>query len=86
MLYPHVLTGVLSARSAEATRRNAAALPVFALVLGLIALLGYAAIAIGVDPKVGSSSSPTSCSRFSQAGSAASLSPRSSSARSSLPP
>lgn len=50
VLYPHVLTGMLSARSAEATRRNAVALPVFALVLGLIALLGYVAIGVGIKP------------------------------------
>lgn len=50
LCYPHVLTGVLSARSADVTRRNAVALPVFALVLGLMALLGYVAIGLGIKP------------------------------------
>lgn len=49
-LYPHVLTGVLSARSADVTRRAMVAMPVFSIVLGLIGLLGYAAIAVGIDP------------------------------------
>lgn len=41
---------MLSARSADVTRRNAVALPVFALVLGLMALLGYVAIGLGIKP------------------------------------
>ncbi len=48
-LYPHALTGILSASSANVIRRNAAALSVYSFVLGLIALLGYMAIAAGVD-------------------------------------
>src|SRR3954466_16297429 len=38
-LYPHALTGVLSAKSAQVVRRNAAILPAYSFVLGLIALL-----------------------------------------------
>jgi SSS family solute:Na+ symporter len=48
-LYPHSITGVLSASSRNVIRRNAAILPAYSLVLGLIALLGYMAIAAGVD-------------------------------------
>ena len=48
-LYPHSMTGVLSASSANVIRRNAALLSAYSFVLGLIALLGYMAIAAGVD-------------------------------------
>src|SRR5204863_7730855 len=48
-LYPHALTGVLSARSSQVVRRNAAILPAYSFVLGLIALLGYMAIARGIS-------------------------------------
>ena len=49
LLYPHSLTGIFSASSAHAVRRNAAMLPAYSLVLGLLALLGFMAIAAGVD-------------------------------------
>jgi len=51
-LYPHSMTGILSASSGNVIRRNAAALSAYSFVLGLIALLGYMAIAAGVgdDP------------------------------------
>jgi SSS family solute:Na+ symporter len=48
-LYPHSLTGILSANSAHAVRRNAAMLPAYSFMLGLLALLGFMAIAVGVD-------------------------------------
>jgi SSS family solute:Na+ symporter len=48
-LYPHSLTGILSASSGHAVRRNAALLPAYSLLLGLLALLGFMAIASGVD-------------------------------------
>ena len=48
-LYPHSMTGILSASSGDVIRRNAALLPVYSFVLGLIALLGYMAIAAGVE-------------------------------------
>jgi solute:Na+ symporter, SSS family len=48
-LYPHSLTAILSASSSRAIRRNAALLPAYSLVLGLLALLGFFAIAAGVD-------------------------------------
>jgi SSS family solute:Na+ symporter len=47
-LYPHSITGVLSASSARVIRRNAAALPAYSMVLGLLALIGFMAIAAGV--------------------------------------
>ena len=48
-LYPHSVTGVLSSSSRHVIRRNAALLPAYSFVLGLIALLGYMALAAGVD-------------------------------------
>lgn len=51
-LYPHSITGVLASRSRDVVRRNMAALPAYSLLLGLIALLGYMAIAAGVTPVV----------------------------------
>ena len=47
-LYPHAVTGVLSASSRHAIRRNSALLPAYSFVLALIALLGFMAIAAGV--------------------------------------
>ena len=48
-LYPHVMTGILSASSGHAVRRNAALLPAYTFVLGLLALLGFFALAAGVN-------------------------------------
>ncbi len=48
-LYPHSLTGILSASSGHVIRRNAAMLPGYTFMLGLLALFGYFAIASGVD-------------------------------------
>jgi solute:Na+ symporter, SSS family len=48
-LYPHSMTGILSASSGHAVRRNAALLPAYSFMLGLLALLGFMAIAVGVD-------------------------------------
>ncbi len=47
-LYPHAVTGVLSAASRRAIRRNSALLPAYSIVLALIALLGFMALAAGV--------------------------------------
>ncbi|HEY7298987.1 MAG TPA: sodium:solute symporter family protein [Xanthobacteraceae bacterium] len=47
-LYPHSITGILSASSGHVIRRNAAMLPGYTLMLGLLALLGFFAIAAGV--------------------------------------
>ncbi|MGY1644365.1 monocarboxylate uptake permease MctP [Geodermatophilus sp. SYSU D00703] len=49
-LYPHCITGVLAASSRDVLKRNMSALPAYSLALGLIALLGYMAIAAGVEP------------------------------------
>jgi solute:Na+ symporter, SSS family len=47
-LYPHSMTGILSASSGGAIRRNAAMLPGYTFMLGLLALIGFFAIALGV--------------------------------------
>jgi SSS family solute:Na+ symporter len=47
-LYPHTLTGILSANSGHTIRRNAAILPGYTFMLGLLALFGFFAIATGV--------------------------------------
>jgi solute:Na+ symporter, SSS family len=47
-LYPHSITGILSASSGRAVRRNAALLPGYTFMLGLLALMGFFAIAAGV--------------------------------------
>lgn len=47
-MYPHSITGVLSTRSRSVIRRNAALLPAYSFLLGLLALLGFVAIAAGV--------------------------------------
>ncbi|GAA2675666.1 solute:Na+ symporter, SSS family protein [Actinoplanes palleronii] len=49
-LYPHTATGVLASRDRGVIKRNMAALPAYSLALGLIALLGYGAIAAHVTP------------------------------------
>ncbi|MGO9412056.1 MAG: monocarboxylate uptake permease MctP [Spirochaetia bacterium] len=49
-LYPHSLTGTLASGSPEVVKRNAAFLPAYSLLLGLLALLGYMAIAAHVTP------------------------------------
>src|ERR1700743_3078138 len=58
MLYPHTITGTLSAGSDRVIRRNAALMPAYNLLLGLIALLGYVAIAAGVHSTNSSSAVP----------------------------
>jgi len=58
MLYPHTVTGALSAASDRVIRRNAALMPAYNLLLGLIALLGYVAIAAGIHTANSSSTVP----------------------------
>ena len=48
-LYPHTMTAVLSSNSREVIRRNAAYLPAYSFMLGLLALTGFMALAVGVD-------------------------------------
>jgi SSS family solute:Na+ symporter len=47
-MYPHSITGILSSSSARTIRWNAVLLPAYTLLLGLVALLGYMAIADGI--------------------------------------
>ena len=49
-MYPHSITATLSAKSRNTIRRNAAILPAYSFVLGLLALLGWVAIAAGTNP------------------------------------
>jgi SSS family solute:Na+ symporter len=49
-MYPHSITASLSAKSRGTIRRNAAILPAYSFVLGLLALLGWVAIAAGTQP------------------------------------
>jgi solute:Na+ symporter, SSS family len=58
-MYPHTMTAVLSSSSAATVRKNAIFLPAYTLLLGLIALLGYMAIAAGVHVKSASDVVPT---------------------------
>ncbi|MFI7586075.1 monocarboxylate uptake permease MctP [Spongisporangium articulatum] len=55
-LYPHSLTSVLAAKNRNTIKRNMSALPAYSFLLGLIALLGYMALAasqeFGVKPIV----------------------------------
>lgn len=44
-MYPHAMTATLASKSRTVIRRNAAILPAYSLMLGLLALLGFAAIA-----------------------------------------
>lgn len=50
-MYPHTMTAVLSSSSAQTVRKNAILLPAYTLLLGLIAMLGYMAIAAGIHVK-----------------------------------
>ncbi|MBV9323548.1 MAG: sodium:solute symporter [Chloroflexi bacterium] len=49
-MYPHSITGVLSSNSRHAIRRNAALLPAYSFLLGLIALLGFMGLAANIQP------------------------------------
>ena len=47
-MYPHAVTGVLAANSGRVIKRNAALLPAYSFLLGLLALLGFMALVVGV--------------------------------------
>jgi SSS family solute:Na+ symporter len=49
-LYPHILTGVLSANSAKVVRRSSVLLLAYTFLLALVALLGFVAVADGILP------------------------------------
>ncbi|MFC9327151.1 monocarboxylate uptake permease MctP [Kitasatospora sp. NPDC057015] len=51
-MYPHSVTGVLASKSRNTVRRNMAIMPAYSLMLGLLALLGFMAIAAGVGSGV----------------------------------
>ena len=51
LFYPHTFTGTLSASGANVIRRNAALMPAYNILLGLIALLGLMALAAGIQSK-----------------------------------
>ncbi|SDO32314.1 solute:Na+ symporter, SSS family [Nakamurella panacisegetis] len=49
-LYPHSATGILASRGRNVIKKNMIALPAYSFLLGLLALLGYVAIAAGTKP------------------------------------
>lgn len=49
-MYPHSVTGVLASKARNTIRRNAAILPLYSLMLGFLALLGFVAIKAGTKP------------------------------------
>jgi SSS family solute:Na+ symporter len=51
-LYPHSVTGILASRGRKVIKKNMVALPAYSLLLGLLALLGYVALAAGTKPIV----------------------------------
>jgi len=57
-LYPHATTATLSADSPQTIRRNAVWLPAYSIMLGLVALLGYMALAAHIDVQDGSMAVP----------------------------
>ncbi|WP_447039906.1 monocarboxylate uptake permease MctP [Streptomyces sp. DSM 118878] len=52
-MYPHSITATLSSKSRDVIRRNTTILPLYSLMLGLLALLGFMAIAAGVKVENG---------------------------------
>ncbi|MER6156034.1 sodium:solute symporter family protein [Streptomyces sp. NPDC001868] len=52
-MYPHSITATLSSKSREVIRRNTTILPLYSLMLGLLALLGFMAIAAGIQVQNG---------------------------------
>ena len=47
-MYPHSITATLSSRSRNVIRKSTTVMPLYTLMLGLLALLGFMAIAAGV--------------------------------------
>lgn len=50
-LYPHSMTAIFSSSGRGVIKRNSALLPAYSFLLGIIALLGFMAIAAGIHPK-----------------------------------
>lgn len=63
-IYPHSITSILAAKSRGVIRRNAALLPVYSLLLGFLALLGYCGLAAGIKTPNSSSVVPLLIARF----------------------
>lgn len=63
-IYPHSVTSILSARSADVVRRNCALLPLYSLLLTFIALLGYCALAAGISVRNNNGVIPELFARF----------------------
>jgi solute:Na+ symporter, SSS family len=63
-IYPHSITSVLAAKSRSVIRRNAALLPIYSLLLGFLALLGFCALAAGYTTKNNSAVVPMLITQF----------------------
>jgi SSS family solute:Na+ symporter len=63
-IYPHAITSTLAAKSAGVVKRNAALLPVYSLMLGFLALLGFCGLAAGYTTHDSSSVVPMLISQF----------------------
>jgi SSS family solute:Na+ symporter len=63
-IYPHSITSILAAKSKQVIQRNAALLPAYSVLLGLLALLGYCAIAAGIATKDTNAIVPMLFARF----------------------
>jgi SSS family solute:Na+ symporter len=63
-LYPHSITSVLAAKTRGVIRRNAALLPIYSLLLGLLALLGFCGLAAGYTTGDSSSVVPMLIAQF----------------------
>ena len=57
-MYPHNITGVLSASGPDVIRRNMIALPIYSLLLALLACFGYMTIVAGVHPATSTEAVP----------------------------
>ncbi len=57
-LYPQATTATLAAKSADTIRHNAIWLPAYSIMLGLVALLGYMALAMHIEVADGSMVAP----------------------------
>lgn len=57
-LYPHAITGIFSSSSRKSVKRNMALLPTYSFALGMIALLGFMALAAGIHTKSTSQAVP----------------------------
>jgi SSS family solute:Na+ symporter len=63
-LYPHSMTSLLSAKSADVIRRNCALLPLYSIMLTFLALLGYCALAAGIHETNNNFAVPDLFNRF----------------------